>query len=121
MSRFKAALIGEYVEGLECTVLVAENPCDPARPTTYTPIQYHFPAGESFKHEALKWIHWNDLKALPVEDPALAARLRDEATKFFIARSGLRVNLPHHRGHPRFGECLPEINVWDRNRRIRRR
>jgi D-alanine-D-alanine ligase len=88
MSRFGAALIEEYVEGLECTVLVAENPSDPARPTTYAPLQYRFPPGESFKHEALKWINWRDLKSFPVEESVLAARLRDEAAKFFVALNG---------------------------------
>jgi D-alanine-D-alanine ligase len=88
MSRFGAALIEEYIEGLECTVLVAENPSDPTRPTTYTPLQYRFPDGESFKHEALKWNDWRDLKSFPVEDPVLAARLRDEAAKFFVALNG---------------------------------
>ncbi len=88
ISRFGAALIEEYVEGVECTVLVAENPCDPLRPTSYTPIQYRFPDGESFKHEALKWVDWRDMQSFPVEDPALAARLRDEAARFFVALNG---------------------------------
>ncbi len=47
MSRFGAALIEEYVEGTECTVLVAENPEDPRRPTAYTPLQYRFPRGRA--------------------------------------------------------------------------
>jgi D-alanine-D-alanine ligase len=88
MSRYKAALIEEYIDGLECTVLVAENPSDPSRPTTYSPIQYRFPDGESFKHESLKWINWCDLKSFPVEDPVLGARLRDEAARFFLALNG---------------------------------
>lgn len=88
MSRYGAALIEEYIDGLECTVLVAENPADPRRPTTYTPIQYRFPEGESFKHEAMKWDDWRDLESFPVEDPTLAARLRDEAGRFFVALDG---------------------------------
>ena len=47
MSRYGAALIEEYVDGTECTVLVAENPEDPLRPTTYTPMQYRFPEGRA--------------------------------------------------------------------------
>lgn len=67
---------------------MAENPSDPLRPTTYAPIQYRFPDGESFKHEALKWIEWRDLESFLVEDSALAARLRDEASRFFVALNG---------------------------------
>jgi D-alanine-D-alanine ligase len=31
---------------------------------------------------------WRELKSFPVEHPALAARLRDEAAKFFVALNG---------------------------------
>ena len=89
MSRYEAALIEEYIDGIECTVLVAENPSDPARPTTYMPMQYRFPDGESFKHASLKWIDYNDLMAFPVQDPVLAARLREEAARFFVALNGV--------------------------------
>jgi hypothetical protein len=58
MRRHGAALIEEFIEGTEVTVLVAENPDDPARPKTYTPIQYRFPEGESFKHASLKWVDY---------------------------------------------------------------
>ncbi len=50
MRRHGAALIEEFIEGTEVTVLVAENPDDPSRPKTYTPMQYRFPDGETFKH-----------------------------------------------------------------------
>lgn len=83
-----AALIEEYIDGTECTVLVAENPDDAARPTAYTPIQYRFPDGESFKHEKLKWEDFDGLHAEPVRDQLLAARLRDEAARFFVALGG---------------------------------
>ena len=46
MSRHGAALIEEYIDGIECTVLVAENPDDPNQPKTYTPAQYQFPKGK---------------------------------------------------------------------------
>jgi len=85
MSRHGAALIEEYIDGIECTVLVAENPDDPARPVTYTPAQYEFPKGEEFKHADVKWVIYEGLKSFPVKDPALAARLRDECARFFVA------------------------------------
>jgi D-alanine-D-alanine ligase len=86
--RHGAALIEEFVEGTECTVLVAENPEDPARPKTYTPIQYRFPEGETFKHSRMKWVDYDSMTGFPVADPALAARLRDVSARFFVALNG---------------------------------
>jgi D-alanine-D-alanine ligase len=88
ISRHGAALIEEYVDGTECTVLVAENPEDPAHPVTYLPMQYRFPEGESFKHARLKWVDYDKLSCFPVDDPALAARLRDVSARFFLALHG---------------------------------
>ena len=84
MSRHGAALIEEYIAGTECTVLVAENPDDPNSPKTYMPAQYKFPKGETFKHLDLKWVDYEGLSSCPVEDPVLAARLRDECARFFV-------------------------------------
>ena len=88
MSRHGAALIEEYIEGIECTVLVAENPYDPERPTTYTPMQYRFPPGEHFKHSKMKWVDYAKMVSLPVTDPLLEARLRDVSARFFVALKG---------------------------------
>jgi D-alanine-D-alanine ligase len=86
--RHGAALIEEFIEGTECTVLVAENPDDPARPKTYTPIQYRFPEGETFKHSDMKWVNYGKMSAFPVEDPILDGRLRDISARFFVALKG---------------------------------
>jgi D-alanine-D-alanine ligase len=88
MSRHGAALVEEYIAGAECTVLVAEDPDDPERPTAYTPVQYDFPEGESFKHEDMKWVDYDDMSAFPVADPELAARLRDDSARLFRALDG---------------------------------
>ncbi len=56
IEKYAAALIEEFIEGTECTVLVAENADDPADPQTYTPMQYRFPERESFKHTDMKWV-----------------------------------------------------------------
>jgi D-alanine-D-alanine ligase len=88
MRRHGAALIEEYIDGVECTVLVAENPDDPAHPKTYTPLQYRFPEGETFKHSDLKWVDYNRMAVQPVGDPVLDARLRDECARFFLALRG---------------------------------
>lgn len=88
MSRHGAALIEEYIDGIECTVLVAENPADPENPTTYMPLQYRFPEGEQFKHEDLKWVDFEHMATFPVEDPVLEARLRDVSARFFRGLNG---------------------------------
>lgn len=116
MSRHGAALIEEYVAGTECTVLVAENPDDPRRPTTYLPMQYRFPEGESFKHSDLKWVDYEKLSCFPVEDPLLGARLRRIASRFFLALNGssfgrcdLRVD---EAGTPFMLEINPNCGVY---------
>jgi len=84
-----AALIEEFIEGDEATVLVAENPDDPKRPRTYTPLRYRFPEGETFKHAKVKWVDYDKMSAQPItDDPALDARLRDVSARFFLALNG---------------------------------
>ncbi len=114
--RHGAALIEEFIEGSEVTVLVAENPDDPSQPKTYTPIQYRFPEGESFKHSAMKWVDYQDMGAFPVEDPALAAKIRDVSARLFVALRGasfgrcdLRVDAS---GTPFMLEINPNCGVY---------
>jgi D-alanine-D-alanine ligase len=116
LRRHGAALIEEFVEGTECTVLVAENPHDPEHPTTYLPMQYRFPSGESFKHEKMKWVDYDRLACVPVDDPALADRLRDVSARFFTALRGasfgrcdLRVDAA---GTPFMLEINPNCGVY---------
>ena len=116
MRRHGAALIEEFIEGTECTVLVAENPDDPAQPKTYVPIQYRFPKGESFKHSDMKWVDYHEMSAFPVEDPALDARLREASARFFVALNGasfgrcdLRVDAD---GTPYMLEINPNCGVY---------
>ena len=88
MSRHGAALVEEFIEGTECTVLVAETSDDSLRPKSYRPIQYNFPDGESFKHADMKWVDYDDMAAFPVADAGLAARLRDDAARLFVGLDG---------------------------------
>jgi len=118
MRRHGAALIEEFIDGTECTVLVAENPDDPARPCTYTPVQYRFPEGESFKHAELKWVDYDKMSVFPVDDPVLEARLRDVSARFFVALNGasfgrcdIRVD---RRGAPFMLEINPNCGVYYR-------
>lgn len=88
MRRHHSALIEEFVEGTEYTVLVAEHPDRRRRPTTYTPIRYRFPDGDSFKHEKLKWETYDDLGCAPEKDAALSRKLRIVSARFFTAIGG---------------------------------
>lgn len=88
LEAYGGALIEEFIEGIEYTALVAENPDDPEDPIVYQPIQYRFPEGESFKHESLKWVVYEDMDAISVEDVELADRLRDISARFFKGMNG---------------------------------
>jgi len=114
--RHGMALIEEFIEGVECTVLVAENPDDPAEPRTYTPLRYRFPDGETFKHARVKWIDYDRMSAFPVDDAALDARLRDVSARFFVALRGasfgrcdIRVD---RNGTPQMLEINPNCGVF---------
>jgi D-alanine-D-alanine ligase len=85
IARHGKALIEEFIEGREATVLVAEGR---RRPKSYPPIEYHFPAGESFKHADMKWVDYGGMSEFPVKDAKLAARLKREAARAFTALQG---------------------------------
>jgi D-alanine-D-alanine ligase len=91
VAKHGAALVEEFIEGDECTVLVAENPQDAEHPIAFTPIQYQFPPGDTFKHESLKWDEeqFCGLKTTTVADPVLAARLRKESSDLFKGLNGV--------------------------------
>lgn len=77
------ALIEEFIEGREFTCLVAENPDDPAHPFSFKPVEFIFPQGESFKHYSMKWIEYDRMKVVPVENAAYERRLREYTLKIF--------------------------------------
>ena len=85
---YGGALIEEFIDGREFTVLVAENPDDARDPTTYTPIEFRFPAGESFKHFEMKWVDYGGMRAVPCTDPALEATLRQSSARLFLGLNG---------------------------------
>jgi D-alanine-D-alanine ligase-like ATP-grasp enzyme len=83
-----SVLIEEFIDGLEATVLVAEDPADPSSAHAYRPILYRFPEGETFKHYDLKWTDFHGLSTAPVEDPALDELLRRASVDFFLGMRG---------------------------------
>lgn len=88
LAAYGGALIEEFIEGREFTVLVAEPGPGEAAPRTWAPVEFTFPPGESFKHFDLKWRDWRGMHTLPVTEPELAARLRADAQAFFTAIGG---------------------------------
>lgn len=116
MTRYGRALVEEYIDGTEFTCLVAENPDDPLSPKTYTPMQYRFPEGETFKHSKMKWVDYDQLSSFPVTDPALDHKLRDISARFFLELGGasfgrcdIRVD---RRGKPYMLEINPNCGVY---------
>jgi len=88
IAAYGAALVEEFIEGPEFTVLVAEPRAGETRPRVFQPVVYAFPAGESFKHFDLKWHGYARMETRPVTDAALDARLRDVAARTFAAIRG---------------------------------
>lgn len=88
MDRYGAALIEEYIDGREFTVLLAENPEDATSPVAFTPIEFHFPEGEGFKHYDLKWVGYQGLGHSAVADRGLGRRLRRMSADFFLGLHG---------------------------------
>jgi D-alanine-D-alanine ligase len=115
MRRHGAALIEEFIAGTEVTVLVAENPDDPARPKTYTPIRYRFPEGETFKHSAMKWVDYHRMAVSPVGDPrsmpacAMSAPASSSRSGASFGRCDIRVDVS---GAPFMLEINPNCGVY---------
>lgn len=83
------ALVEEYVDGREFTVLVVASPVAGERPTALTPVEYVFPDGPHFKTYALKTSELHPDANIPVRDAELAARLSDAAVRVFQAFAGV--------------------------------
>lgn len=113
---YGSALIEEFIEGREFTVLVAESADGEDHPRAFRPLEIRFPEGESFKHFELKWIHYEGMRWIPTMDDALAARLMDVSRRFFVALGGtgyarcdVRVD---DRGNAQMLEINPNCGIY---------
>lgn len=86
---FGAALVEEFIEGREFTVLVAEPEDGAAAPRAWPPVEVVFPPGETFKTFDLKWVEFRDMRWRRVDDADLAARLVDVSARTFRALHGV--------------------------------
>ncbi len=88
INEFGRALIEEFIEGREFTCLIAENPDDPKKPITFTPVEFIFPKGESFKHYDMKWVEYEKMSVAVVDIPKVEKVLRDQTTRVFKELGG---------------------------------
>ncbi len=88
VAEYGAALVEEFIEGREFTILVAEARDAGEDAWVLEPVEFLFPPGESFKHFDLKWNDYAAMKESMVADPVLAARLRDASARTFAALHG---------------------------------
>jgi len=85
---YGGALVEEFIEGQEFTVLVAEPREGEQDPFVFKPVEFRFPPGETFKHFEMKWVNYHEMKEYPVEDPVIDARLREITALTFAAMGG---------------------------------
>jgi hypothetical protein len=85
---YGSAIIEEFIDGREFTVLVAENPANRFEPIAFQPIEFVFPKDERFKTYSLKVQTHHPESNVPVEDAWLADRLREAARAIFAGFEG---------------------------------
>ncbi len=88
IDEFGRALVEEFVEGREFTCLIAENPDDSNKPLTFTPVEFIFPKGESFKHYDMKWVEYEKMSVAVVNDPKIQNTLREQTMRVFTELGG---------------------------------
>jgi D-alanine-D-alanine ligase len=88
IAEFGRALVEEFVEGREFTCLIAENPDDPKNPLTFTPVEFIFPEGESFKHYDMKWVEYERMSVAVVKDTKIQKTLRQQTMRVFKELGG---------------------------------
>jgi len=116
ISKYKAALIEEYIEGKEFTVLIAENYNNKKIPFVFEPLEIVFPKDEVFKHFNLKWKKHSAMKYTPVVNNNISNKLKKYSSKMFInmngsgyARSDIRMN---NKGEIFMLEINPNCSVY---------
>lgn len=116
IKEYGGALIEEFVEGREFTVLVAENPDEPTNPIAFVPVECKFANGETFKHFDLKWKEYNNIKWVRCTDDALAEKMKELSKKVFVGLGGVGYGRTDIRvdanGEPYFLEINPNCGIF---------
>lgn len=86
LDHYGGARVEEFIDGLEFTCLVVDNPEDLASPFAYPPGMVAFPKGETFLHTDAKWVNLARIKR--VKDTALAARIQEMSKKLYLGLGG---------------------------------
>ena len=82
-------LVEEYIEGREFTVMLVANGNDEKKVTVFTPVEYIFPEGRSFKTYALKTSELHPECNILVDDEKLAGELKTAAENIFKGFGGV--------------------------------
>jgi D-alanine-D-alanine ligase len=98
IAAYGSALIEEFVDGREFTVLVAEPRDEDEEAWALQPVEFLFPEGECFKHFDLKWKDYGGMETRSVTEEPLASRLREASALTFAALGGS--NAAHRNGRP---------------------
>ncbi|HYW45767.1 MAG TPA: SET domain-containing protein-lysine N-methyltransferase [Bryobacteraceae bacterium] len=107
-----AALVEEFIEGREFTVLVAEPRGRTEEAWALQPVEFLFPEGESFKHFDLKWKDYDRMQTRAVTEEPLASRLREASALTFAALGGSGYGRCDLRVDAAGRVCLLEINPY---------
>ena len=89
VKEYQFALVEEFIEGDEATVLACADATQPDGVRVFHPVQVQFPEGDDFKHFDLKWQSFEGMewKQVDSKDPALPQML-DMARKSFTQMMG---------------------------------
>lgn len=88
LPEYAELLVEEYINGREFTVLIAAN-ADGKTATSFSPVEFIFPKGNSFKTYALKTSELHTDANIPVMDDVLKKRLQTAAEKIFHSFGGV--------------------------------
>jgi D-alanine--D-alanine ligase len=87
-AEFGEALIEEYIDGEEYTVLVVATPQLPTKVKVFEPVQYLFPENYNYKTYSLKTSELHTKANVPVKEKDLNQALKTAAEKIFTAFNG---------------------------------
>ncbi len=82
-------LIEEYIEGREFTVMLVADGKDEKKVKIFTPVEYIFPEGRTFKTYALKTSELHPESNIGVQDVDITGRLKEAAENIFKGFGGV--------------------------------